>query len=114
MSYSQLLDLDTLVAVKKAAPTVTNVPFDMACFVVRAMSEFSKATKANIDQNSQLYWQARVKDLREFANLDVEISLNGFGRALKAMGLESWRKMDGFHVAWSLAQLEILQKHFKA
>ena len=114
MSYSQLIDLDMLVQVKKAAPSVTNVPFDIACHVVRAMGEFSKATKANIDKNSQLYWQTRVKDLREFSNLEIEISLTSFGRALKAMGLESWRKMDGFHVAWSLAQLEILQKHFKA
>lgn len=114
MSFSELLDLDTLVKVKKAAPTVTVVPFDIACLVVRTMTEYAKTVKANIDQNSQLYWQVRVKDLHEFGKFDEEISLNSVGRALKAMGLESWRKMDGFHVAWSMAQLDILHKHFKA
>ena len=113
MSFSELLDLDTLVEMKKAAPQVTTVPFDIACWVVRAMNEFSKNNKANIDQNSLLYWQARVKDLHDLGKVDDGISLTQIGRALKAMGLESWRKMDGFHVAWSQAQLDILMKHFK-
>lgn len=112
MSYSQLLDLDTLVAVKKAAPTVTNVPFDVACHVVRAMAEYTKTTSPHIDQNSQIYWQASVKEVTALVAKGA-YTFPQVGRALKSMGIESWRKMDGFYVAWSLTQLEILQKHFK-
>lgn len=114
MPYANLLDLDTFVQVKKAAPAVTTVPFDIACFVVRAMDEFARNTRASIDQGGHLYWQTRVKAIHEAGKLGDEISLGQMGRALKAMGLESWRKMDGFHVAWSLEQLDILKRHFKA
>lgn len=111
---SQLLDLDTFVQVKKAAPKVTTVPFNIACYVVRAMAEISKSRTAHIDSSSQLYWQVRVKEIFETGKFGDEVSINHVGRALKALGLESWRKMDGYYAAWSLSQLEILQKHFKA
>lgn len=109
----ELLDFDTLVEVKKAAPQVTVVPFDLACWVVRGMVEFSGENKASVDRQGQIYWTTTVKSLHEFCQFDFEVSLNTVGRTLKAMGLESWRKMDGFHIAWSQAQLEILKSHFK-
>lgn len=113
MTYSDLMDLDTLVAVKKAAPQVTTVPFDVACWVVRGMADFSRTNKASIDQHGQMYWQSTVKALHEASHFGEDVSLNQVGRALKAMGIDSWRKMDGFHVAWSSAQLDILKRHFK-
>jgi hypothetical protein len=114
MSYSDLMDLETLVLVKRAAPQVTVVPFDVACWVVRGMAEFSAANKASVDQNGQMYWQSTVKALHAAIHVGEEVSLGRVGRALKAMGIDSWRKMDGFHIAWSSAQLEILKKYFKA
>ena len=114
MSRADLLDLDTLVAVKKAAPQVTVVAFDLACWVVRGMNEFSKLNKASIDQNGCLYWQGTVQELHAACHFEFEVSFNQVGRACREMGLESWRKADGYHVAWSSTQLEILKKYFKA
>jgi hypothetical protein len=113
MSVSDLLDLETLVKVRKAAPQVTVVPFDLACWVVRGMARFSNENKANVDPQGQIYWTTTVKSLHTYCQFEFEVALGTVGRALKAMGLESWRKMDGFHIAWSQAQLEILQGHFK-
>lgn len=110
----ELLDLDTFVQVKKAAPYVTVVPFDMACWIVRGMDCFSRENRASVDQFGQLYWQTTVKTLAEHCKFDAEITLGLVGRTLKAMGLVSWRKMDGFHIAWSLSQMDILKKYFKA
>ena len=110
---NELLDLDTLVKVRKAAPQVTVVPFDLACWVVRGMARFSKENRASVDPQGQIYWTTTVKSLHGFCQIDVEATLGTLGRTLKAMGLESWRKTDGFHIAWSQAQLEILQGHFK-
>ena len=101
---NELLDLETLVEVKKAAPQVT---------VVRGMAKFSGEIKASVDRQGQTYWTATMKSLHAFCEFDFEVSLNLVGRTLKALGLESWRKMDGFHIAWSQAQLDILQAHFK-
>ncbi len=111
---ADLLDLDTLVQVKKAAPQVTVVPFDLACWVVRGMDAFTKENKGSIDQYGKVYWESKVSLLHPYCHFDCEVSFQKLGRACKGMGLESWRKMDGFHVAWSLEQLDILKKYFKA
>lgn len=111
---TELMDLDTLVSVRKAAAQVTVVPFDLACWVVRGMVAISQAKKASLDQHGAMYWTASIKELHEASHFDVEISLAQVGRTLKAMGIDGWRKTDGFHTAWSSAQLEILKKHFKA
>ncbi len=110
---NELLDLETLVKVKRAAPQVTVVPFDLACWVVRGMAKFSEENKGTVDPQGQVYWTTTVKSLHEYCRFDFEVSLNTLGRTLKALGLESWRKMDGFHIAWSWAQFEILRSHFK-
>lgn len=78
------------------------------------MALFAKDHDPNIDENGHVYWETRVKALYEIGTFGDEVSINHVGRALKAMGLESWRKMDGYHVAFSIVQLEILSKHFKA
>lgn len=110
----ELIDWDTLALVKKAAPQVTLVAFDMACCVVRGMMDFGKANKCSMDQFGQKFWQTTVGDLHTYCKFGTEVSINLVGRACHDMGLESWRKTDGFHVAWSETQLSILKKFFKA
>ena len=110
---NELLDLETLVKVRKAAPQVTKVPFDLACWAVRGMLKFSQENQATVDPQGQTYWTTTVKSLHGYCQFDFEVILGTLGRTLKALGLESWRKTDGFHIAWSQAQLEILQGHFK-
>lgn len=109
----ELLDLDTLVKVKKAAPKVTVVPFDVAAAIAAGMYEFSKQEKCRFDVDSHVYWTTTVKTLSEYCHFGVDVTLGQIGRALKAMGIESWRKTDGFHIAWSQGQLDILMQHFK-
>lgn len=108
-----LLSLDVLVEMKKAAPKVTAVPFDLARVVVSELQVFADSEKPSTDENEVSYWQVRVRDLHTFCMFNEnEISLNLLGRTLKAMGLETWHKMNGSHVAWSQAQLDILKRHF--
>ncbi len=111
---SDLLDFDTLIAVKKAAPQVTVVPYDLACWVVRGMVEISKLNKASLDQNGNMYWQGTVQEVHTACHFDFEVSFMRVGKACREMGLVSWRRADGYHVAWSSTQLEILKRYFKA
>jgi hypothetical protein len=104
----ELLDLDTFVAVKKAAPKVTVMPFDVAAVVVEGLDRYASAEQANKDENGHVYWMPTVKDI---AGL-VSLTPAQIGRAVKQMGLESWRKMDGYHFAFSSEQLDILKHHF--
>jgi hypothetical protein len=115
MAIFNLLDLETMYAIKKAAPQITSVAFDLAGWVVCGLDALSKVEKLSMDLNKTGYWQATVKDIHKACRFDeaMNVSLNLVGRALKEMGLESWRKGDGFHVAWSENQLAILKNYFK-
>lgn len=104
----ELLDFDTFVEVRKAAPKVTVMPFDVAAVVVEGMDRYSNVEEAHKDENGHVYWMPTVKDI---AGL-VSLTPAQIGRAVKQMGLESWRKMDGYHFAFSAAQLDILKCHF--
>lgn len=110
---NNLLELDVLVEMKKAAPVVTAVPFDVAKAVVGTLDRFAEQNDANTDQYGATYWQTTVKALHKMGPFDPgTISLNIVGRTLRQLGLESWRKADGFHVAWSQKQLDILKRYF--
>lgn len=104
-----LLDLDTLMAVKKAAPRVTGVSFGQAQECVKALRQLSDATGLLNDGEGHTYWNATLKAVVELNGLDVKL----VGRACREMGLTLWRKSDGYHVAWSRQQLDILNKFFK-
>ena len=109
----ELLDLEVMVQIRKAAPRVTAVPFDVAQLAVNGMNEYSRSEMPSTDENEVVFWETTVGKLHTFCKFDERvISLNLLGRTLKAMGLESWRKTDGFHIAWSTGQLHILNRHF--
>lgn len=111
--FRELIDLDTLVQVKKAAPQVSVVPFDLACWVVRGIAEISKLKKGHIDVNGAVYWEISLQELHSACHFTFDVPFRRVGRACREMGLDLFRKMDGYHVAWSVSQLEILKKFFK-
>jgi hypothetical protein len=113
-SMSELIDLDTLVAVKKAAPKVTQVPFDRAQAALKSLAMFANAETPSRDIEGQKYWSASLKDMTILAGSDGNVATcKQFGTAYRTMGLSMWREMDGYHVAWSEPQLKLLKKYFK-
>ena len=114
MPYStDLLDLDTLIAMKISAPKVTQVPFDRAQASVQALVKFSAANEPYEDFDGQRYWKAQLKELLKVKDFPEDVMCLHLGRAYRQMGLSGWREMDGYHIAWSETQLEILKKYFK-
>jgi hypothetical protein len=111
---NELMDLDTLFQVRKAAPQLTVVPFDLACWVVRAMEQIGRARAARLDRNRQRYWESTVKEITAGITQAEGVTFSDVGRALRDLGLTTWRQADGSHVAWSQNQLDILKKHFRA
>lgn len=113
-TISDLIDLDTLVAVKKAAPKVTQVPFDRAQLVVTALERFANAEQPSKDIEGHKYWSASLKNMTAVAGLEENIATcKQFGTAYRTMGLSMWREGDGYHVAWSEPQLKLLKEYFK-
>lgn len=113
-AFSELVSLETLVELKKAAPQVTQVPWDVARMVVQGLRELSVRASAHKDVNGLVYWEATLKDVHAAGRLPEQTSMNLTGKACRSMGLTLWREGDGYHAAWSEAQLSILTRYFGA
>lgn len=112
---TELFDPKTQMELRQAAPQVTNVPWDLARKVVKGLEAHGEKTTPHKDPSGKIYWEASLKEIREAGEIGSEetLSNNRIGRACKIMGLTGWRETDGYHVAWSKDQLDILKKYFK-
>lgn len=112
MNGDGLIDLETLMELRQAAPHVTQVPFDLARAAVAVMTFFGGTHTPNEDAEGKVYWDTPLKTLA--MSLDHgSVSGKRVGQVCREMGLTLWREGDGYHVAWSQAQLNILKRHFK-
>jgi hypothetical protein len=111
---TDLLSLEMLVELRKAAPQVTQVPWDAARMVVQGMRELSLGQEAHKDFNGRQYWAATLKEIHAAGRLPEATTMALVGKACRSMGLSLWREMDGYHAAWSDGQLSILAGYFKA
>jgi hypothetical protein len=109
----ELIDLETFIALKRAAPQVTEMPWEAACEVARALDKFSEANEAQADLTGKLYWQASLKELHKAGGLREAFSPQMIGRVCRLAGLTMWREGDGYHAAWSAEQLAIIKDYFK-
>ena len=110
MNYSDLLDIDTWAEVKKASPKLTIPPIEVTLEALEALSYFMQSKESLKDLEGRDYWTASLKEL-----IDLKL-VNGLtpiylGKALRAMGMTPWREGDGYHVAWTRAQFNILDAH---
>jgi hypothetical protein len=111
-AFSELVDLETQVLLKKAAPQVMQVPWDTAQMVVRGLQFLSLKQHAHKDAHERVYWEETLKNVSRAGKLPEETSMMLVGKICRSMGLTLWREADGYHAAWSEAQLTILKKYF--
>ncbi len=106
---NELIDLNTLIAIKKATPTVTGVSYGHAKAIIEAMVRFVQTPQPGMDDgNGQTYWETSVKILSSESGIKIAL----VGRACREMGLMMIRKGAGYYVAFSKEQLSILTKYF--
>lgn len=113
-STTELVDLKTLMALREAAPQVMLVPWDTARLVIKGLIELSAQGAQHEDPTGKKYWQATLKQVHAAGKVSAEASMGSVGKVCRNSGLTLWREGDGYHVAWSKEQLEILKKYFKA
>lgn len=107
-----LIDLETQMALRDAAPKVMQVPWDAAQQVVDALHEVAEVATSHRDPNGKVYWETTLKEIAKVGKLPENVNLIMVGRACRQMGLITWRKGDGWHVIFSLKQLRILGDYF--
>jgi len=91
---------------------VMQVPWDTARMAVQGLHELSVKASAHKDVNGLMYWETTLKELHAAGRLPEATSMTLVGKACRSMGLTLWREGDGYHAAWSDAQLTILKKYF--
>lgn len=111
MVYSDLIDHRTMAELQNEAPVVTMVPVDIAVSLVRAFDAFGAQHEPYTDLHDKKYWETDLKSVQAMGHLG-ELAPKQVGKICRVMGLMMWRCNDGFHVAWSSAQIAILKKYF--
>ena len=106
--YDDLIDLETMMALRRA------VPFDTARALVQGMFEISAGQAAHTDADGRKYWSGTLKEIHQAGHLSETTSMALVGKACRVMGLVLWRENDGYHAAFSEGQIKILKERFKA
>lgn len=108
----EFLPLSVQAKLHDAQPAVTIPSYETAVAVVKAMNMFSAGNKSTKDEDGKVYWYASIKDLLALIGNDT-ISHKAIGQACSMFQLARKRENDGWHVAWSQAQLDILNQYVK-
>lgn len=112
-AMQDLIDLDTFVSLRKAAPKVSEMPWDAAKAVAQALCEFSGYEESHEDLDGRKYWEGSLKEIHEAGALGEKFPLMTVGKVCRLIGLVMFRRGDGYHAAWSEEQLAILRRYFE-
>ena len=108
----EFLPLSVQAKLHDARPAVTIPSYETAQAVLKAMNMFSAGNKSTKDESGKTYWYASLKDLMALIGSET-ISHKMIGQACSVFQLGRKRENDGWHVAWSQAQLDILNQYVK-
>lgn len=109
MSFNDLIDLETLIAVKRAAPQVTETPPYEARLILSALeAHMAAADEPRIGMDDKPYFEAWLADIQY--QLPAALTPKRTGLICRAMGLTLYRRNQGMRIAWTPKQLEILRK----
>lgn len=108
----EFLPLNVQAQLHDAQPSVTIPSYETAKAVVKAMTMFSAGNKPAADETGKVFWYASLKDLIALTGSET-LNNKMVGTACSVFQLARKRENTGWHVAWSQAQLDILNKHIK-
>jgi len=108
---SKLIDFDTYVKLRAAAPKVTDTPEAEAKMVLQAVIDESIKENVLVGLDGALYYQNYLAQIK--VRLPDAISSNRVGAICRSMGFVLTRATDGYRVAWNLEQVKILHQHLK-
>jgi hypothetical protein len=111
MYPTTLIDLETEFALRRAAPRIAvNSPFE-AKSIVEALIAHSLPERMHIGLDEEPYYLVLLADIQD--DLPESLTPKRAGSLCRVLGLVLRRQKEGFAVAWSQTQLEILSGYFK-
>jgi hypothetical protein len=112
MSTNTVIPLEVMAKLRAARPVVTVPSYEAVQMVVKALKMLSAGSSPERDVNGVQYWRVALADVVSLVNHPV-MTAKLVGSCCRACQLPMKRENDGFKVAWSQAQLDILSEMFK-
>ena len=112
MSSATVIPFETMAKLRAARPTVTIPSYEAVCLVVTAVKMLSAASPAEKDINGMAFWRVALADVTALINNPV-MTPKMAGSVCRVLQLPMKRENDGYKVAWSQPQLDILKETFK-
>lgn len=108
---TRILEVSVLAQLQDEAPKVMVPSYEGHKAVVKALVMWSSAQPVSgTDEQGKTYWIAALHELAPLTGMDIPAQ--HMGRACRSFCLVMKREDDGYRVAWSKQQLEILRKEF--
>lgn len=109
---NELIPLSVQASLRDAQPSVTIPSYETAKTVLRAMNMFAAGNQPMKDEDGKTYWYTSIKELLALGGNET-ITHKAIGQACIVFQLARKRENTGWHVAWSQAQLNILNATIK-
>lgn len=109
--YSKILDNETMSRVIAAAPVVVGpsaVTAGQVLSVLQKETHKPRLARTRVIPGNCMYYFMRIKEIAEEIGGGVSEAM--IGRILGQMGLEKFRRGEGYYVAWNEKQLEIISQ----
>jgi len=106
-----ILEMSITLELEKAAPRVTIPGHDVYLSIVKALGIWASSHKPQVDSLGITYWRASLADLLELTGIH-DLASKVAGNICRNFCLVMKRENDGYYVAWSEKQLNILKKSF--
>lgn len=102
-----ILSLEVMSKLKDSAPSVTVPSYEAARAVLKALNMYAAGNKPRKDVRGVVYWHCGLDDL--LGLIDVgDLTNKAVGTICRTFQLVMKRENDGFKVAFSQSQLDIL------
>lgn len=109
----RILDVSVLAQLQDEAPKVMVPSYEGHKAVVKALAMWSSAhSVSGVDEHNRAYWIASLQELLPLTGMEASMCAKHAGMACRSFCLVMKREGDGYHVAWSQRQLDILRKAF--
>lgn len=108
MHANELIELEVLVKIKKAAPQVTETPPREARIILAVLDgEAKNFASLQIGMDDKPYFEAWLSDVQAY--LPAALTPKRAGLLCRAMGLTLYRQNKGMRIAWTQDQIDILR-----
>jgi hypothetical protein len=108
----EILSLEAVMALRESAPIVTVPSYEAARAMVKALAMYSAGNASQKDMKGITYWRCALAELLALIDMPA-FTPHLAGGVCRSFQLTMKRENDGFYVAWSQTQLDILSKHVK-